>query len=142
MTPGQRTSLLIGLILALQTAAFAQTGSTSSQPGASTRRTFSVYGDLMVDDAKSDELSTTLFDVILYTRANEIFARQRVEDGGRYRFTNVGAGDYYLAVEVENIEVSRLPMSIVRDGGEQIRQDLEFSWKDMGRNGGSAIESY
>jgi tetratricopeptide (TPR) repeat protein len=142
MTPGQRTILLIGLILALQALALAQTGTASPQSGAGTRRSFTLYGDLKVEDAKSDELATTLFDVILYTRVNEVFARQRVEDGGRYRFNNVVIGDYYLAVEVENVEVSRVPLSIVRDAADQIRQDLELSWKEMGRNGGSTAESY
>ena len=32
-------------------------------------------------------------------------ARQRTGNGGRYQFTNLGNGDYYLAVELDGAEV-------------------------------------
>ena len=70
-----------------------------------------------------------MFDVILYTRGNEVFARQRVGNGGRYRFNNVFNGDYYLAVELDSMEVARMPILISANAVEHIRQDLEFRWK-------------
>jgi cytochrome c-type biogenesis protein CcmH/NrfG len=130
----QRTVLIIALTLAFHTVVFAQ-ASSSSQPGAGTRRSFTLFGDLKVDESQATaQQATVMFDVILYTRGNEVFARQRVGNGGRYRFNNVFNGDYYLAVELDSQEIARLPLLIPANAVEHIRQDLEFRWKGMGGN--------
>ena len=116
--------LVVGIILALEGLAFAQV------PGAGTRRNFTLFGDLKVDESQAGDTNTNvMFDVILYTRGNEVFGRQRVGNGGRYRFNNVFNGDYYLAVELDNAEIARMPILISANAVEQIRQDLEFRWK-------------
>lgn len=129
MTCRQRIILLIGLTLVLQTVVLAQLPRSSSQPGVGTRRNFTLYGDLKIDESQAAGPVNTIFDVILYTRGNEVFARQRVGNGGRYRFNNVFNGDYYLAVELDNIEVARMPILIPANAVEHIRQDLELRWK-------------
>ena len=136
MTRRQRFILLIGLTLVLQTVVLAQLprpasqpGGSSSQPGAGTRRNFTLYGDLKLDEAAASEPAHTMFDVILYTLGNEVFGRQRVGNGGRYRFNNVFNGDYYLAVELDNVEVARVRILIPANSVEHIKQDLEFKWK-------------
>ena len=122
--------LIIALIFTLHSVAFAQ-GSTSSQPNAGTRRPFTLFGDLKVDasQAGADTNTNVTFDVILYTRGNEVVGRQRVGNGGRYQFNNVFNGNYYLSVELENLEIARMPILIPLNAIEQIRQDLEFRWK-------------
>ena len=121
------------ILLAMQSAAFAQ-ATNSSMPGAGTRRPFTLYGDLKVDESQAGETNTNvLFDVILYTRGNEVFGRQRVGNNGRYRFNNVFNGDYYLAVELDSVEIARMPVLISANAVEQIRQDLEFRWKAPAR---------
>jgi tetratricopeptide (TPR) repeat protein len=130
----QHTVLIIALTLTFQTVVFAQ-ASSASQPGAGTRRSFTLFGDLKVDDSQATaQQANAMFDVILYTRGNEVFARQRVGNGGRYRFNNVFNGDYYLAVELDSQEIARLPLLIPANAVEHIRQDLEFRWKGMGGN--------
>lgn len=126
--------LLVGLILLLHSAAFAQgLPSQSSSPNAGQRRNFTLFGDLKVDASEAgQENRTVMFDVILYTRGNEVFGRQRVGNGGRYQFNNVFNGDYYLAVELDNLEIARLPVLISLNAIEHIRQDLEFRWKPGG----------
>src|SRR5262249_18722968 len=105
-------------------------GGTFSQPGAGTRRAFTLTGDLKVDDSgASAEQKGATFDVILYTRGNEVFSRQRVGNGGRYRFNNIFNGDYYLAVEFESVEIARMPIMISSNSTEDIKQDLELKWK-------------
>ena len=146
MTRRQRIVLLIVCILALNTAVFAQRApaSSSSQPGAGTRRNFTLYGDLKVEN-EGDEQATTMFDVILYTRGNEVFARQRVGNGGRYRFNNIFNGDYYLAVELDNVEVARVPLLVSENAVEHIKQDLELKWKGAARPAPgviSAVDAY
>ena len=125
-----RKLLIIALIFGLHGLVLGQ-ATSSSQPGAGTRRNFTLFGDLKVDDSQVDRATNTnvTFDLILYTRGNEVFARQRVSNGGRYQFNNVFNGDYYLTVELDNVEIARMPILIPANAVEQIRQDLEFRWK-------------
>jgi len=132
--------LIIGLVLALQSVAFAQ-AANSSQPGAGTRRNFTLFGDLKVDESQATDPGNTTFDVILYTRGNEVFARQRVGNGGRYRFNNVFNGDYYLVIELDSAEIARLPVLIPANAVEHIRQDLEFRWKAPARSTGGVVSA-
>ena len=146
MTRRRSIILLIGFILVLQSVAVAQRSlpTSSSQPGAGTRRAFTLYGDLKVEDA-SDSQATTMFDVILYTRGNDVFARQRVGNGGRYRFNNIFNGDYFLVVELDNAEVARIPLLISENAVEHIKQDLELKWRGGARPAPgvlSAADSY
>src|SRR6185295_1148816 len=120
---------VIVLILALESIVFAQ-AQNSSMPGAGTRRAYTLFGDLKVDESQAGDANTNImFDVILYTRGNEVFSRQRVGNNGRYRFNNVFNGDYYLAVELDNAEIARLPVLISPNSVELIQQDLEFRIK-------------
>lgn len=129
MTRQNHLLFVFALILALQSVVFAQ-ATTSSLPGSGTRRAYTLFGDLKVDESQAGETNTTImFDVILYTRGNEVFARQRVGNNGRYRFNNVFNGDYYLAVELDSLEIARLPVLISTNAVELIRQDLEFRIK-------------
>lgn len=129
MTTLQRSALIISIVLFVQSLAIAQLPTNSSQPGAGTRRGFVLFGDLKVDDSQASDRANTIFDVILYTRGNEVFARQRVSDGGRYRFNNIFNGDYYLVIELDSVEVARVPVLIPANAVEHIRQDLELRWK-------------
>ncbi len=125
----RRNVLIVALILALHGVALAQ-ATSSSQPGAGTRRNFTLFGDLKVDESQAGNTNTNvIFDVILYNRGNEVFSRQRVGNNGRYQFNNVFNGDYYLAVELDGAEIARMPIMIPANAVEQIRQDLEFRWK-------------
>src|SRR5262245_21238322 len=144
MTRRQRIFLLIALMLVLPTVVSAQLPNStlptsSSQPGQGSRRNFTLYGDLKVADSQTNTQVNTMFDVILYTRGNEVFARQRVGNGGRYRFNNVFNGDYYLAVELDNVEVARVPILIAPNAVEHIKQDLEFRWKGGARPPASVV---
>ena len=135
MTRLQRTVFILVVTFALQSIAVAQLPSNSSQPGAGTRRNFTLFGDVKVDTSQvSAAEANRTFDIILYTRGNEVFARQRTSNGGRYQFNNVFNGDYYLAVELDNLEIARMPIMIAANSVEHIRHDLEFRWKGGARN--------
>src|ERR1044071_10086035 len=134
MTRQFHVLFVIAFILAFESAAFAQ-AQNSSMPGAGTRRAYTLFGDLKVDESQAGDANTNImFDVILYTRGNEVFGRQRVGNNGRYRFNNVFNGDYYLAVELDNVEIARMPVLIPANAVEQIRQDLGFRWKAGARS--------
>lgn len=132
---------VIGFVLAAQAVVLAQAASFP-QPGAGSRRNFTLFGDLKVDDAEASvQEANSIFDIILYTRGNEVFARQRVGNGGRYRFNNVFNGDYYLAVELDGLEIARMPILISANAVEHIRQDLEFKWKASARTSPGVISA-
>jgi len=131
--------LVLGVMLILEGVTFAQ-ATNSSMPGAGTRRAYTLFGDLKVDESQvADANPNITFDVILYTRGNEVFGRQRVGNNGRYRFNNVFNGDYYLAVELDSVEIARMPVLISTNAVEHIRQDLEFRWKGASRTRAGVI---
>lgn len=134
--------LLIGIILSCEAVVFAQ-AQNQSMPGAGTRRNFTLFGDLKVDESQAGDTNTNvMFDVILYTRGSDVFARQRVGNGGRYRFNNVFNGDYYLAVELDSVEIARMPILISPNAVDLIRQDLEFRWKpNIARSSGGVVSA-
>ncbi|HEU0253152.1 MAG TPA: tetratricopeptide repeat protein [Pyrinomonadaceae bacterium] len=141
MTRFERTVLLIVFAIGLPSLAFAQLPTNTSQPGAGARRNFTLYGDVKVDTSQvSAAEGNRTFDIILYTRGNEVFARQRTSNGGRYQFNNIFNGDYYLAVELDSIEIARTPILIPANAVEYIRHDLEFRWKP-GRSAAAAPET-
>ncbi len=131
MTRRHRTFLIIVITLVVQSVVFGQ----------AQRRNFTLYGDLKVDESQAgDQANANItFDVILYTRGNEVFGRQRVGNGGRYRFNNVFNGDYYLAVELDSAEIARLPVLIPANAVEHIRQDLEFRYKPARNTAGAVV---
>lgn len=132
-----RASLVLVVTTILTPTMVLAQGGTFSQPGAGTRRGFTLYGDLRVDESQAGaQQRSSLYEIILYSRGNDVIARQRVGNGNRYRFDNIFNGDYYLAVEFENAEIARMPIMIAPNTSQDVRQDLEFVWK--ARPGSSA----
>src|SRR6185503_40402 len=94
---------------------------------------------------EGDAPSNTFFDLILYTRANEAIARQRVAKNGRYRFNNILENNYLIAVEFNNVEIARVAILVSQKKAEPMRQDLELEWTlDLKNkfNLGPAVNSY
>src|SRR5687767_15641782 len=104
MTPRQRFILLVGSTFALNIAVFAQPTFTSPPEDVGTRRIFTLYGDLRVLELEGDVPANTMFDLILYSRENELVARQRAGKGGRYSFNNIIEGNYLIGVELDHID--------------------------------------
>ncbi|HEY7786375.1 MAG TPA: tetratricopeptide repeat protein [Pyrinomonadaceae bacterium] len=98
-------------------------GSTVAQSG------HTLFGDVKVDESKTDGLSPMSLDLLLYNLGGLIVARQRVSTNGRYRFLGLRPGEYDLVVEVENAEVARIRVTISGGAPTDNRQDLEFEWK-------------
>lgn len=128
MTLRQRIVLLIGAIVVLHTAVFAQPPQSSPQTGIGSGRNFILYGDFQVFELDGSPPANTFFDLILYTRTNEAIARQRVGKGGRYRFHNIPENNYLIAIELNNIEIARVAMLVSQKKAEPLRQDIELEW--------------
>lgn len=116
---------------------FASPSLAQSRPGAGTQRIFTLWGDVKVDESQREEHKPLTFDVILYTRGNNVFGRQRVSNNGRYRFNNIFDGDYYLVIELDSVEVSRMPLIITGQSADDIRQDVELEWHSITSRTGS-----
>jgi tetratricopeptide (TPR) repeat protein len=135
-----RYAFLLALVLGLSTG-FAITAS-AQRPGAGTVRNFTLWGDLKVDESQKEDQKPVTFDVILYTRGNDVFARQRVSNNGRYRFNNIFNGDYYLAIELDSVELVRMPLLISGQFGDDIRQDINLEWRAItSRTSGAGVVS-
>jgi tetratricopeptide (TPR) repeat protein len=111
--------LTFALLLAAGTSArvFAQGGIT-------------LYGDIKVDERNAQGSSLGSLTVILYQLGGAtIVGRQTVPANGRYRFTNLRAAEYELAIEVQTAEIARIHVSVAGRPGSDFQQDLEFEWK-------------
>jgi Tfp pilus assembly protein PilF len=142
---GRERILLIGFMLVLPAIVPAQLLRSSSQTGAGTGRNFTLYGDLKIFESDGAVPANTFFDLILYTRGYEAFARQRAGKGGRYSFKNIPEGNYYIAVELDNVEIARVEILISQKKDGPIRQDLELDWNAVLKNNRgvvSALDSY
>jgi len=114
-------------------ASFAQrTSSTSSKHG------FNVYGDVKVDESQvTDDQRPQVLDVILYTKGDMVFARQRISPNGRYRFMDIFSGDYYIVIESENKEIARVSLFISDTSPTDIKQDIALEWRATGFRSGN-----
>ena len=89
-----------------------------------------LWGDVKIDQRNAQGNSLGSVTVILYQLGGAtIFGRQTVPANGRYRFNNVRAAEYELAVEVQTAEIARIHVSVAGRSGSDFQQDLEFEWK-------------
>jgi Tfp pilus assembly protein PilF len=89
-----------------------------------------LYGDIKVDERNAQVGSVGSLTIILYQLGGAtIVGRQTVPANGRYRFTNLRAAEYELAVEVQTAEIARIHVSVAGRPGSDFQKDLEFEWK-------------
>ena len=89
-----------------------------------------LFGDVTVDESKVDGSKPLSYDILLYALDGRVVARQKVANGGRYRFMSLRSGEYDIVVEVENQEVARIRVNVtVLPSGSDIRRDIELEWK-------------
>ena len=100
-----------------------------------------VYGDITVHEGPKSGLKPLALDVLLYTETGDLVSRQTVQSNSRYRFVNLTDGRYQIVVEVENSEVARFPVNFSSPFKREIRQDIEFQWREPSSNAGAAVVS-
>lgn len=109
-------------------------------------RQFTLFGDVLVDDSQVDEFVPSRIDVFLY-KGGFVIGRQTIDANGRYRFMNLSAGMYEVAIEIENREVARLSKLIAGQLPDDIRLDINLAWRSTGPKNSrpgviSAADSY
>ena len=142
------------LAAALGIAFFSEFGSVSfaqRQPGNNSRVQtggLTLFGDIKVDESQADDQKPMMLDVILYSTSGWVIARQRLSNNGRYRFLNLLTGEYYIAVELESIEVARVYVLLAGQAADDIQKNISLEWHRMApRNGNkpgviSAADAY
>ena len=91
---------------------------------------YTLWGDVRVDDSKSENPAPSSLMVVLYDQTTRIIGRQTIGTRGRYRFTNLRPGDYDIAIEAGGGEITRLRLTLTGNPTSDIRQDFEFVWKE------------
>jgi tetratricopeptide (TPR) repeat protein len=121
--------LLISMMICLSFTASAQSGNT-------------LFGDFKVE--KADNSTPAVFYVILYAPNRVIVGKQTVMNNGRYKFLNIANGEYYIAIEVENQEITRIPILISEFRSTDVRHDIALEWRSASNvtkpSGVAAIE--
>lgn len=104
-----------------------------------------VYGDFKVDDSKVAGLKPGTFYLVLYNFNGHPIDRQTVSNNGRYRFFNIPNGEYYIAVEVESQEVTRILLRLTENEKTEIRRDIALEWQpglgDRSRSNTEAVSA-
>ena len=111
------------LILMLSTAALAQRGAT-------------LFGDVKIDESGLANSAPPKVMVVLYKDLGGVVGRQSISNGSRYTFDNLLAGEYQLAIEVDNNETARMRVTIqgLSNDPHGFRQDLDFALRPGGAN--------
>ena len=92
------------------------------------RQNFTLFGDVKVDDTRIEDRKPVTLDILLY-KGGALVGRQRLGNFGRYRFMNLLAGVYEVAVEIENVEVTRITKLIAGQYADDVRQDISLMWR-------------
>ncbi len=128
-----RTLLLASIILSSTLACVAQrAGGNILTLGSGSNI---LQGDLKVDEKQAGNNRTFTYVVVLYTPSRTIIGRQSVLSGGRYRFLDLADGEYDVAVEVENTEITRFHVVLASQpnvGKTDTRHDIELEWRANG----------
>ena len=103
---------------------------------------YTLWGEVKVDDSKADSPGPSSLTIVLYDQSTRMVGRQTIGGRGRYRFTNLRAGEYDLAIETTAGEITRQRL-IITGTTSDIRQDFEFEWKETfkGRSNSAGVVS-
>ncbi len=92
-------------------------------------------GDLKVDERNAGDNKSLGYTILLYLPGGTLINRQTVGNGQRYRFLDLNDGDYDLAVEVENREITRERVRLYAQpniGKTDVRHDIELEFRSTG----------
>ncbi len=132
----KRISLSIVLILL-----FAASVAAQSDQGGRGAGHHIVYGDIKVDESQANGGKPLSLDVILLNEYGNAISRQRVSSNGRYRFIDLADGRYYVVVEYENSELTRVSVDFSSPVKTDLEQDIELQWRDLSGAAGAGVVS-
>jgi len=92
-----------------------------------------LFGDIKVDESAASGLKPMSFQVLLYGEGGGLLFRETVPSNGRYRFLNLRPGRYEIVVELENVEIARVSVTLSSPFKTDFRRDIELQWLDRNR---------
>ena len=90
----------------------------------------SLYGDFKIEDRTGGGQKPQGFNIVLFSVRGREIGRQSVSANGRYFFSNVPNGEYYIGVEMAGAEVTRIQVRLASMARSEIRRDIELEWRD------------
>src|SRR5882762_8356565 len=90
-----------------------------------------IYGNIKVDESQANGGKPISLDVILLNEYGNALNRQRVSSNGRYRFIDLADGRYYVVVEYENSELTRVSVDFSSPVKTDLEQNIELQWRDL-----------
>jgi tetratricopeptide (TPR) repeat protein len=102
----------------------------SWQPAPAQAGGHKLFGDLRVDESQTSGSLPISYEILLYTRSNNLIGRVSIPNRGRYQFLNLADGEYDVAVEVENREITRVRVSVFSPFRTDFRKDIELEWTE------------
>lgn len=137
-----RRQVIIAAVAVAFIAVFGTVSSAQRTSSTASKRGFIIYGDIKVDESQvPDSQRPQVLDVILYTKGDQVYARQRISPNGRYKFLDVFDGDYYIVIEAENKEVARVSVFISTTSPQELKQDIALEWRATGPKSGPGVVS-
>jgi len=88
-----------------------------------------ILGDFKVDESQASPDVSRTYQVLLYNTIGNVMDRQVITNNSRFRFFNVGNGEYVLVAEFEGTEVARIPIRLSYPQRTDVRQDISLEWK-------------
>src|SRR6266850_440087 len=88
-----------------------------------------IFGDFKVDESQASPNISRTYQLLLYNTIGNLMDRQSITSNGRFRFFNVGNGEYVLVAEFEGPEVARIPIRLSYPQRTDVRQDISLEWK-------------
>ena len=108
--------------------AFIALGGVSSTQA---QRSATLFGDVKIDESAVSESAPPKVMIVLYKDVGGEVGRQPISNGSRYTFNNLQNGEYQIAIEVDNNEITRMRVVVggLSNDPHGYRQDLEFALK-------------
>ena len=79
--------------------------------------------------------------MLLCSEGGNLLARQTIPSSGRYRFLNLRDRRYEVVIEIENVEIARVRVTVSASFKTDFRQDLEFQWRERSERGKAEVVS-
>lgn len=89
-----------------------------------------LYGEFKVDGVDPTKTADT-YQLVLAHESGTIVARQSISIGGRYRFLNIPNGRYFIIVERDSLEVTRLEIQVMELSKTDVRRDIELQQRQL-----------
>jgi len=89
-----------------------------------------VYGDVKVHQGDAADKPISL-EIILFNEYGNVYARQRIQSNGRYRFIDIPDGRYYIVVEYENAELDRFIVDFSSQFKSDMQRDIELQARSL-----------